>query len=199
MHIFMRAAPVGIEPPGRVNAALFPSRPTQTVAPSLPSLCQVTGQPLSPASSQQQTGQEMSPGQLTPVTLTQSHALQSPAAQQQGNAVQHAYIPSNWNYRGYRAYAACLLGSALVVVVVVFFTCFCVFTCVFIDAFVCVYACSLMCVCLHGGRLRALFTSCLRVYLTCCLHVFMCCVCVYMCVDVLLRVLKRLYVKHLLY
>ncbi|CAL8363642.1 unnamed protein product [Merluccius merluccius] len=62
---------------------------------------QVTGQPLSPASSQQQTGQEMSPGQLTPVTLTQSHALQSPATQQQGNTVQHAYIPSNWNYRGY--------------------------------------------------------------------------------------------------
>ena len=63
------------------------------------SLCQVTGQPLSPASSQQ-TGQEMSPGQLTPVTLTQSHALQSPATQQ--GTVQHAYIPSNWNYRGYR-------------------------------------------------------------------------------------------------
>ncbi|XP_056467618.1 PR domain zinc finger protein 10 [Gadus chalcogrammus] len=59
---------------------------------------QVAGQPLSPASSQQ-TGQEMSPSQLTPITLTQSHALQSPAAQQ--GAVQHAYIPSNWNYRGY--------------------------------------------------------------------------------------------------
>ncbi|CAL8351925.1 unnamed protein product [Lota lota] len=59
---------------------------------------QVTGQPLSPASSQQ-TGQEMSPGQLTPVTLTQSHALQSPVTQQ--GTVQHAYIPSNWNYRGY--------------------------------------------------------------------------------------------------
>ncbi|KAG7255844.1 LOW QUALITY PROTEIN: hypothetical protein CRUP_035731 [Coryphaenoides rupestris] len=55
---------------------------------------QVTGQPLSPASSQQ-TGQEMSPGQLTPVTLTQS-----PVTPQQGT-VQHAYIPSNWNYRGY--------------------------------------------------------------------------------------------------
>uniref|UniRef100_A0A8C5BVR3 PR domain zinc finger protein 10 n=1 Tax=Gadus morhua TaxID=8049 RepID=A0A8C5BVR3_GADMO len=69
---------------------------------------QVAGQPLSPASSQQ-TGQEMSPSQLTPITLTQSHALQSPAAQQ--GAVQHAYIPSNWNYRGYREYPPSLLGS----------------------------------------------------------------------------------------
>uniref|UniRef100_A0A8C5BFQ3 PR domain zinc finger protein 10 n=1 Tax=Gadus morhua TaxID=8049 RepID=A0A8C5BFQ3_GADMO len=58
---------------------------------------QVAGQPLSPASSQQ-TGQEMSPSQLTPITLTQS-------------AVQHAYIPSNWNYRGYREYPPSLLGS----------------------------------------------------------------------------------------
>uniref|UniRef100_A0A8D3D5P5 PR domain zinc finger protein 10 n=1 Tax=Scophthalmus maximus TaxID=52904 RepID=A0A8D3D5P5_SCOMX len=45
---------------------------------------QVTGQPLSPAS--QQASQELSPTQLTP--------------QQQGT-VQHAYIPGNWNYRGY--------------------------------------------------------------------------------------------------
>uniref|UniRef100_A0A4W6CJ00 PR domain zinc finger protein 10 n=1 Tax=Lates calcarifer TaxID=8187 RepID=A0A4W6CJ00_LATCA len=45
---------------------------------------QVTGQPLSPTS--QQASQELSPAQLTP--------------QQQGT-VQHAYIPGNWNYRGY--------------------------------------------------------------------------------------------------
>ncbi|KAM4627169.1 PR domain zinc finger protein 10 [Polymixia lowei] len=59
---------------------------------------QVTGQPLSPSS--QQATQELSPAQLTPVTLTQSHTLQTPATQQQGT-VQHAYIPGNWNYRGY--------------------------------------------------------------------------------------------------
>ncbi|XP_071768627.1 PR domain zinc finger protein 10 [Centroberyx gerrardi] len=59
---------------------------------------QVTGQPLSPTS--QQASQELSPAQLTPVTLSQSHALQSSGAQQQGT-VQHAYIPGNWNYRGY--------------------------------------------------------------------------------------------------
>lgn len=68
------------------------SEPTGTAQNT--SQCQVTGQPLSPASSQQ-TGQEMSPGQLTPVTLTQSSVTQ-----QQGT-VQHTYIPSNWNYRGY--------------------------------------------------------------------------------------------------
>uniref|UniRef100_A0A3Q1HWS2 PR domain zinc finger protein 10 n=1 Tax=Anabas testudineus TaxID=64144 RepID=A0A3Q1HWS2_ANATE len=58
----------------------------------------VTGQPLSPTS--QQTSQELSPAQLTPVTLSQSHTLQTSSTQQQG-AVQHAYLPGNWNYRGY--------------------------------------------------------------------------------------------------
>ncbi|XP_046892312.1 PR domain zinc finger protein 10 isoform X2 [Hypomesus transpacificus] len=58
---------------------------------------QVTGQPLSPAS--QQASQELSPAQLTPVTLAQSHTLQTPSTQQ--GAVQHTYIPGNWNYRGY--------------------------------------------------------------------------------------------------
>nr|XP_043888254.1 PR domain zinc finger protein 10 isoform X3 [Solea senegalensis] len=60
---------------------------------------QVTGQPLSPAS--QQTSQELSPTQLTPVTLAQSHTLQSSSTQQQQQqgSVQHAYIPGNWNYR----------------------------------------------------------------------------------------------------
>ncbi|XP_077397444.1 PR domain zinc finger protein 10 isoform X2 [Festucalex cinctus] len=74
---------------------------------------QVTGQPLSPNS--QQTSQELSPAQLTPVTLAQNHSLQSSGTpqqqqqppqqqqqqQQQQGAVQHAYIPGNWNYRGY--------------------------------------------------------------------------------------------------
>lgn len=59
---------------------------------------QVTAQPLSPSS--QQTGQDLSPTQLTPVTLAQGHSLQSSSSQQQGT-VQHAYIPGNWNYRGY--------------------------------------------------------------------------------------------------
>uniref|UniRef100_A0A3Q3J7W3 PR domain zinc finger protein 10 n=1 Tax=Monopterus albus TaxID=43700 RepID=A0A3Q3J7W3_MONAL len=59
---------------------------------------QVTGQPLSPTS--QQAGQDLSPAQLTPVTLAQSHTLQTSSTQQQGT-VQHAYIPGNWNYRGY--------------------------------------------------------------------------------------------------
>uniref|UniRef100_A0A3Q3VKH9 PR domain containing 10 n=1 Tax=Mola mola TaxID=94237 RepID=A0A3Q3VKH9_MOLML len=59
---------------------------------------QVTGQPLSPTS--QQPSQELSPTQLTPVTLAQSHTLQTSSTQQQGT-VQHAYIPGNWNYRGY--------------------------------------------------------------------------------------------------
>lgn len=62
-------------------------------------LYQVTGQPLSPTS--QQPSQELSPTQLTPVTLAQSHTLQTSSTQQQGT-VQHAYIPGNWNYRGYR-------------------------------------------------------------------------------------------------
>lgn len=59
---------------------------------------QVSGQPLSPSS--QQPGQDLSPTQLTPVTLAQSQGLQSSSSQQQGT-VQHAYIPGNWNYRGY--------------------------------------------------------------------------------------------------
>uniref|UniRef100_A0A1A8GA42 PR domain zinc finger protein 10 n=1 Tax=Nothobranchius korthausae TaxID=1143690 RepID=A0A1A8GA42_9TELE len=59
---------------------------------------QSTSQPLSPAS--QQSSQDLSPAQLTPVTLAQSHSLQASSGQQPG-AVQHAYIPGNWNYRGY--------------------------------------------------------------------------------------------------
>uniref|UniRef100_A0AAQ4QPU4 PR domain zinc finger protein 10 n=1 Tax=Gasterosteus aculeatus aculeatus TaxID=481459 RepID=A0AAQ4QPU4_GASAC len=60
----------------------------------------VSGQPLSPTS--QQPSQELSPTQLTPVTLAQSHTLQTTSTQQQQQgAVQHAYIPGNWNYRGY--------------------------------------------------------------------------------------------------
>uniref|UniRef100_M3ZZW6 PR domain zinc finger protein 10 n=1 Tax=Xiphophorus maculatus TaxID=8083 RepID=M3ZZW6_XIPMA len=59
---------------------------------------QGNSQPLSPAS--QQPNQELSPAQLTPVTLAQGHAMQTGTSQQQG-AVQHAYIPGNWNYRGY--------------------------------------------------------------------------------------------------
>lgn len=68
-------------------------------------LFQVTGQPLSPNS--QQANQELSPAQLTPVTLAQSHTLQTSSTQQQQQqpqpqgAVQHAYIPGNWNYRSY--------------------------------------------------------------------------------------------------
>ncbi|XP_069577077.1 PR domain zinc finger protein 10 isoform X2 [Brachyistius frenatus] len=62
------------------------------------SATQVTGQPLSPTS--QQPNQELSPAQLTPVTLAQSHTLQPSSTQPQG-AVQHTYIPGNWNYRGY--------------------------------------------------------------------------------------------------
>uniref|UniRef100_A0A8C2Z0D9 PR domain zinc finger protein 10 n=1 Tax=Cyclopterus lumpus TaxID=8103 RepID=A0A8C2Z0D9_CYCLU len=60
---------------------------------------QVTGQPLSPTS--QQPSQELSPTQLTPVTLAQSHTLQASSTQQQQQqqgTVQHAYIPGNWNY-----------------------------------------------------------------------------------------------------
>ncbi|XP_060929291.1 PR domain zinc finger protein 10 isoform X1 [Limanda limanda] len=60
---------------------------------------QVTGQPLSPTS--QQPSQELSPTQLTPVTLSQSHTLQTSSSQSQQGTVQHAYIPGNWNYRGY--------------------------------------------------------------------------------------------------
>uniref|UniRef100_A0A8C9SNN2 PR domain zinc finger protein 10 n=1 Tax=Scleropages formosus TaxID=113540 RepID=A0A8C9SNN2_SCLFO len=57
----------------------------------------VAGQPLSPSS--QQAAQELSPAQLTPVTLAQGQALQTPSSQQ--GAVQHAYLPGNWNYRSY--------------------------------------------------------------------------------------------------
>lgn len=61
-------------------------------------LFQVAGQDLS--STSQQSSQELSPTQLTPVTLAQSHTLQTSSTQQQG-PVQHTYIPGNWNYRGY--------------------------------------------------------------------------------------------------
>ncbi|XP_051512220.1 PR domain zinc finger protein 10 isoform X3 [Myxocyprinus asiaticus] len=59
---------------------------------------QVTGQPLSPSS--QQAAQELNTTQFTPVTLAQGQTLQSSANQTQGTA-QHAYLPSNWNYRSY--------------------------------------------------------------------------------------------------
>ncbi|XP_051579757.1 PR domain zinc finger protein 10 isoform X3 [Myxocyprinus asiaticus] len=59
---------------------------------------QVTGQPLSPSS--QQAAQELSTNQLTPVTLAQGQTLQTSTNQTQG-AAQHAYLPSNWNYRSY--------------------------------------------------------------------------------------------------
>ncbi|KPP68358.1 PR domain zinc finger protein 10-like [Scleropages formosus] len=69
------------------------AEPTATV----PGAAQVAGQPLSPSS--QQAAQELSPAQLTPVTLAQGQALQTPSSQQ--GAVQHAYLPGNWNYRSY--------------------------------------------------------------------------------------------------
>lgn len=72
---------------------------------TLLSTCQCSGQDLSPTS--QQPNQELSPSQLTPVTLAQSHSLQTGNTQQQGT-VQHAYIPGNWNYRGYRESDAAL-------------------------------------------------------------------------------------------
>lgn len=50
-------------------------------------LNQVTGQPLSPSS--QQAAQELNSGRL-----------QTPTGQTQGT-VQHAYLPSSWNYRSY--------------------------------------------------------------------------------------------------
>ncbi|KAM8853622.1 PR domain zinc finger protein 10 isoform 2-T4 [Synchiropus picturatus] len=62
-----------------------------------PTTSQNPEQPLSPSS--QQPSQELSPAQLTPVTLSQNNTLQSSGGQQ--GAVQHAYIPGNWNYRGY--------------------------------------------------------------------------------------------------
>ncbi|KAG5844552.1 hypothetical protein ANANG_G00163700 [Anguilla anguilla] len=58
---------------------------------------QVTGQALSPSS--QQVSQELSPTQLVPVTLAQGNALQTTSSQQ--GAVQHTYLPGNWNYRSY--------------------------------------------------------------------------------------------------
>ncbi|CAL1571017.1 unnamed protein product [Knipowitschia caucasica] len=58
---------------------------------------QAAAQPLSPSS--QQTNQELSPSQLTPA---QSQSLSSNSSQpQQQGAVQHAFLPGNWNYRGY--------------------------------------------------------------------------------------------------
>uniref|UniRef100_A0A8C1PXG2 PR domain zinc finger protein 10 n=1 Tax=Cyprinus carpio TaxID=7962 RepID=A0A8C1PXG2_CYPCA len=59
---------------------------------------QVSAQPLSPSS--QQAAQELSNAQLTPVTLAQGQTLQTSTSQTQG-AAQHAYLPSNWNYRSY--------------------------------------------------------------------------------------------------
>uniref|UniRef100_A0A8C1X516 PR domain zinc finger protein 10 n=1 Tax=Cyprinus carpio TaxID=7962 RepID=A0A8C1X516_CYPCA len=58
----------------------------------------VSAQPLSPSS--QQAAQELSNAQLTPVTLAQGQTLQTSTSQTQG-AAQHAYLPSNWNYRSY--------------------------------------------------------------------------------------------------
>ena len=80
------------------------------------SLFQGTSQPLSPTS--QQPSQELSPAQLTPVTLAQSHTLQANSTQQQG-AVQHAYIPGNWNYRGYRESYIALISSQAVCLLMV--------------------------------------------------------------------------------
>uniref|UniRef100_W5LYA7 PR domain zinc finger protein 10 n=1 Tax=Lepisosteus oculatus TaxID=7918 RepID=W5LYA7_LEPOC len=83
------------------SQVLFSSGLASSSKDSSPFYSQVAGQPLSPSS--QQATQELSPSQLqtvTPVTLAQSHTLQTPSSQQQG-AVQHAYLPSNWNYRGY--------------------------------------------------------------------------------------------------
>lgn len=61
----------------------------------------MSSQPLSPSS--QQAAQELSTAQLTPVTLAQGQTLQTSTNQTQG-AAQHAYLPSNWNYRSYRKY-----------------------------------------------------------------------------------------------
>ncbi|XP_073706394.1 PR domain zinc finger protein 10 [Garra rufa] len=70
------------------------AEPTGTVQAN----AQVSAQPLSPSS--QQAAQELSSAQLTPVTLAQGQTLQTSTNQTQG-AAQHAYLPSNWNYRGY--------------------------------------------------------------------------------------------------
>ncbi|XP_043121020.1 PR domain zinc finger protein 10 isoform X1 [Puntigrus tetrazona] len=70
------------------------AEPTGTVQAN----AQVSAQPLSPSS--QQAAQELSTTQLTPVTLAQGQTLQASANQTQG-AAQHAYLPSNWNYRSY--------------------------------------------------------------------------------------------------
>uniref|UniRef100_A0A671KTP3 PR domain zinc finger protein 10 n=1 Tax=Sinocyclocheilus anshuiensis TaxID=1608454 RepID=A0A671KTP3_9TELE len=72
------------------------AEPTGTVQAN----AQVSAQPLSPSS--QQAAQELSSAQLTPVTLTQGQPLQTSTSQTQG-AAQHAYLPSNWNYRSYPA------------------------------------------------------------------------------------------------
>ncbi|KAA0714700.1 Zinc finger protein 10 [Triplophysa tibetana] len=69
------------------------TEPTGTVQAN----SQVTGQPLSPSSQQ---AQELSTTQLTPVTLAQGQTLQTSTNQTQV-ASQHAYLPSNWNYRNY--------------------------------------------------------------------------------------------------
>ncbi|XP_016114637.1 uncharacterized protein, partial [Sinocyclocheilus grahami] len=70
------------------------AEPTGTVQAN----AQVSAQPLSPSS--QQAAQELSSAQLTPVTLAQGQPLQTSTSQTQG-AAQHAYLPSNWNYRSY--------------------------------------------------------------------------------------------------
>ncbi|XP_016375879.1 PR domain zinc finger protein 10-like isoform X1 [Sinocyclocheilus rhinocerous] len=72
------------------------AEPTGTVQAN----AQVSAQPLSPSS--QQAAQELSSAQLTPVTLAQGQPLQTSTSQTQG-AAQHAYLPSNWNYRSYPA------------------------------------------------------------------------------------------------
>uniref|UniRef100_A0A671K5U4 PR domain zinc finger protein 10 n=1 Tax=Sinocyclocheilus anshuiensis TaxID=1608454 RepID=A0A671K5U4_9TELE len=70
------------------------AEPTGTVQAN----AQVSAQPLSPSS--QQAAQGLSTAQLTPVTLAQGQTLQTSTNQTQG-AAQHAYLPSNWNYRSY--------------------------------------------------------------------------------------------------
>lgn len=70
----------------------------QVTEPTGTANAQVTGQPLSPSS--QQTAQELSSTQLTPVTMAQGQTLQTSTNQTPGST-QHAYLPSNWNYRSY--------------------------------------------------------------------------------------------------
>uniref|UniRef100_A0A8C3XLA2 PR domain zinc finger protein 10 n=1 Tax=Chelydra serpentina TaxID=8475 RepID=A0A8C3XLA2_CHESE len=65
-------------------------------APTTQSSSQVGAQPLSPSS--QQSQQELSPSQMQTTTSAPSQTLQ----QQQGNSVQHTYLPSTWNsFRSY--------------------------------------------------------------------------------------------------